>query len=123
MNDPIVNIEGKQFYRLTVKAGYYPYMIARDYLGNANAFNQIIRASTGQGLTTETSKQLKAGEILYVPVRANTTPNPTPAPMPSNLPNSPIDDPTESTDSNMMTYYLIGGALLAFLLLRKKKRK
>ncbi len=124
MNEPIVTIEGKQFYKLTVKAGYYPYMIARDYLGNANAYNQIIRVSTGLGLTAESSKTLKAGEILLVPVKANTTPTPAPIPQPTPAPYPPgqIDDPTK-TDSSMMTYYLVGAGILAFFLLKKKKRK
>ncbi len=126
MNDPIVNIEGKQFYKLTVKAGYYPYMIARDYLGNPNAYNQIIRASTGLGLTAQSSTTLKAGETLYVPVKANIQPSPSPSPTPSTNPNTypvgPTDDPSKS-DSNMMMYYLVGAGLLAFLVLKKKKKR
>ena len=125
MNDPIITIEGKQFYKLTVKAGYYPYMIARDYLGNANAYNQIVRASTGLGLTAESSKTLKAGETLLVPVKANTTPTPAPIPQPTPAPypNAPLDGPSKTGDSSMMTYYLVGVGLLAFFLFKKKKQK
>lgn len=108
-------INGKEYFELPVKAGYYAYQVAQDYLGSPKLYPQIIRKATMLNLTAESSRQLKAGEILLVPKVANPVPSVNPSPVPAY---------TESSDSNMNYYLFLGGAaFLVYMLTRKKRKK
>mgnify|MGYP003375974167 CR=1 FL=1 len=117
-------INGKEYIELPVRPGYYAYQVAQDYLGSANLYPQIIRKSTMLNLTADSSRQLKAGEILLIPKKSNPVPSVNPSPVPA-YPDAPTPSPySESSDSNMNYYIFLGGAaLLLYLMTRKKGKK
>jgi hypothetical protein len=108
------------YIKLAVTTGYFPWMIARDYLGNANLYTQIIRESDGSFLNATNSKTLKAGEILLVPKSGNPPVNP--PVRPEENPVVAPNDPPKEEDSGYLLWFGLG-ALMLIMMTGKKGRK
>lgn len=113
-----VTIEGKQYYEHINKPNYFPWMVARDFLGDAKRFPELIRKKTFENITNDVAKQLTTGEIILIPVKSS---NPTPGPSSDTYPNN-IPDPSNSSSDNTWIWLGLGGVAL-FFLLNKKRRK
>ena len=110
------------YLELTVKPGYYMWMVARDYLGDANRYTEIIRKRDMKPITDQSARTLQAGEIVLVPKSNNPKPEPSPN-NPTILVNDTDPVPTIKSSSNNMLIYLGLGALIFFMMKGKKSNR
>ena len=90
-----VSYNPENYTRYPVKAGEYPFQISKNLTNSPTRWTEIIREKTGLYLTSSSSTQLQAGEILLIPKSWTSK-----TAQENDYPPVPTDDPTKKKSGN-----------------------